>query len=211
MAEIAGVYTRQHYLFLPCGGYRTRLFRGFADRYVAAFATGIGYGAVRAFVVATVLHLQERSGPAFGGKGGKEPCERALLARIEFAFFHQLVDLGEQLSLRRVSEHDIHAFDPAYRAGFQLGIAARDGDDGIGVRAGQLSDKVAAFLIGVFRYRTGIDDVYVGIAGRRFNVTARTELSGEGGGFGEVEFAAERVEGDFRRGHGVSIFDMFEP
>ncbi len=60
------------------------------------------------------------------------------------------------------------------------------------VAAVEFADQVAAFLVGVLRDGTAVDDAYIGFGvGRDAHETAALELAREGRDFRKIEFAAE--------------------
>jgi len=71
----------------------------------------------------------------------------------------------------------------------------------------EFADQVAAFLVGVFRDRTAVDDAYVGLGvGCDAHETAALELPREGRAFRKVEFAAEGMEIYSALLHKLSLF-----
>ena len=68
----------------------------------------------------------------------------------------------------------------AISCGFELRVASRHGDDRLRVAAVEFADQVAAFLVGVLRDGTAVDDANIGFGrGRDAHETAALELAGE--------------------------------
>ena len=96
------------------------------------------------------------------------------------------------------AEHKVHAVDGAHRLGFQLSIASRDHDKGAGVLAHHAVDGLAAFVVGHLGHRAGVDQADVGMLTLVSGCDAHlAEQLAKGGGFREVELAAECVVGCF--------------
>lgn len=116
----------------------------------------------------------------------------------------------EKRSLVAVAQYEVHPFDGGQLFGPKLGIAARDGDDGLRRFAVKPSNQVAALLLGMFRHGTCIYHAYVRFGGvTDGRIAALFELPRDGGGFGEVQLAAQRMETDFF-GEGIFISSVSE-
>ncbi len=65
-------------------------------------------------------------------------------------------------------EDEVHPFHLENFIALELGVAAGDGYDGIGVDALEASDYVPAFLVGVLGDGAGVDDIDAGTFRRRY-------------------------------------------
>ena len=90
-----------------------------------------------------------------------------------------------------LTEHIVHPFYLSYLLGLELGIAARDDDDGVGVFAVELVDGLSVLVVGGICDRAGIHHAYIGhFAQRSALVSAQQQLLAEGTALGKVEFAS---------------------
>lgn len=170
-----------------------------ADGNIAAVAAGKGDCAVGAVIVAAVLDLQERTGPFAGGIGGEEGADVVHGAGEGAAggLARQGGNFSEKLPLEMGAEDQIHPLHLQDLIRLELGVAAGDGDDSIGVDALEAADDIPAFLVGVLGHRTGVDDVDVGtFGGWDYGVSTGYEFSFQRRSFGVVELAAQSVESD---------------
>ena len=104
---------------------------------------------------------------------------------------------GEELRLVGRSQNVGHPFHRTDFIGAQFRKATGYRDFGLRMQAVDTVDELTAFLFGVGRYRAGVDDVEVGrFVGRYDRVAGLLEAFGQGRTFGEIELAAQRMEGD---------------
>ena len=157
------------------------------------------YGAVCAFVVAPVLHLEERARAVARREGGEEACERLGVAAVYLgaSLARQLKHTLIQIPLVVVAQHDVDTLDVGYFVRFELGVATRDGYYGIGVEAVYAAYEVAALLVGMFGYGAAVDDAYVGVDARcgAFE-SSLLEDARKGRTLRKIHFAAQRMEAD---------------
>ena len=157
-------------------------------------------------VVATVLDFEEGAGALARGVGGEKAVDGVDVAGIALlpargiavAGLEKRQDQRHQLAFALGADHEVHAVDFEDFLRFELRVAAGDGNPGFRRDLVQPADEVAAFLVGVFRHRTGVDhdDIH---AGPRLDLVPSFcgELPREGGGLREIELAAQRDESGF--------------
>ena len=90
--------------------------------------------------------------------------QRIGLAGVDLGLARQFDHPFVQIALVVVAQYQRDPFDTGYLLRFQLGVAARDGDERLRVAAMDPPDQVAAFLVGVFGDRTAVDDADVGFS-----------------------------------------------
>ena len=128
-AEVARIDAREHDFALPAARDGLRLGDQIGNRHVAAHPSGQRNRTVAAPVVASILHLEERTRPVAARKGGEEPGQLLRLAGM---------DRGARLAFQRrdapvdgpfvaVADHQIDPLDRGDAFGGELGVAARDG------------------------------------------------------------------------------------
>ena len=106
-----------------------------------------------------------------------------------------------------VAQHDVHTLYRGDLLRLELRVASRHGDDRRRVAAVEFADQVAAFLVGVLRDGTAVDDANIGFGrGRDAHETAALELAGEGRGLRKIELAAQGMKIDSARLHGFVFF-----
>ena len=104
------------------------------------------------------------------------------------------------------AEHEVHTVDGAHRLGLELCIASCDHDKGPGILAYHAMDGLTAFVISHFGHRAGVDQADVGVFALLCCDDAHlAEQLAKGGGFREVELAAECVVGCFLALEGTGI------
>ena len=109
-----------------------------------------------------------------------------------------LHDGGYDVTFAVGAEYKVHAWHIADLLGLELGVAAGDDDEGVGVAADEAADGLAAFLVGYFGDGAGVDDADVSLLAFLDSLYAvGFEALADGGGFCEVEFAAEGKVGSF--------------
>ena len=60
-----------------------------------------------------------------------------------------------------LSEDEVHAFDMGYLAGLELGVAAGDDEDGVGVLAPDTVNHLPVLMVGGVGDGAGVDDAYI--------------------------------------------------
>jgi hypothetical protein len=79
----------------------------------------------------------------------------------------------------------------------QLGITSGDDDIGLWRMAESPSYHLAAFSVSPFRHAAGVDDANIRlIINTNHFIPLRPELSRDGGGFSEIQLAAEGMDSD---------------
>ena len=73
----------------------------------------------------------------------------------------QLIDECRQIEFLVLAEHIIDALYVGDLVGFELGIAARDDEDGIGMLPPDAVDDLTVLMIGSIGDGAGVDDAYI--------------------------------------------------
>ena len=90
-----------------------------------------------------------------------------------------------------LTEDVVDAFDMRYLARLELGIAARDDKDGVGVISPDTMDHLAVLMVRSIGDRTGIDDAEVRLLPTlRSRMTTGNKRFGEGTALRKIEFTS---------------------
>lgn len=113
-----------------------------------------------------------------------------------------LLDDGEDLGLLIAAEDEIDPLNFRNLLGLELGVAACDDDERVGIEAFATADYLTTLLIGLLGYGAGVDDINVGgFCEIDLDVTGVGHTSAHIAGLAEIELTAERMESDgFMRG-----------
>ena len=169
-----------------------------SDRGVATLTARQRDGAIGAEIIATVLHLDETAGAVILAV---RPVEIVHLADGRKRYFRDIeisrprdlefLDELLQVEFLILSEDVIDTFYMRYLVGFELGIAARDNEDGVGVLTSYTMDHLPVLMVGGVCDGAGIDDAYVGgFTGFGTCVTTCDESFSQGTGLRKIKFAS---------------------
>ena len=134
--------------------------------------------------------------------GGVHSVEVVHLAYRSYAYFFvnrlrsrdsrlQLFNQRGDIVFLVLTEHIVHPFYLSNLLGLELGIAARNDDDGVGVFAVELVDGLSVLVVGGVCDGAGIHHAHIGhFAQRSALVSAQQQLFAEGTALGKVEFAS---------------------
>ena len=209
LAEIAYVDAGQHNLFCTFGSGLARLLDQGTDRRVAREASGVGYRAVGAEVVAAVLHLEEVSGAvAFRARrleAADVLCLHAVvlvecfLSALAAVLAHESIrEEADEACFLVAAQHQVYSLYLAHALRLQLCVAASHNYQRAGMVARHAVDYLSALVVGHFRHRAGVYQADVGLlAGSRLAHSHLLEEFAEGGGLREIELASQRVVGGF--------------
>lgn len=112
-------------------------------------------------------------------------------------FLGQRIDVSKDVELLVRSEDQVYAVNIRNLLGPELGKAARDDDESLRIGPQRLADGLTAFAVCLISNGAGVQHNHIGGRTERDDIVGLlAELPGHGTGFGEVEFAAQRMEGD---------------
>ena len=159
-AEFSCVDTGQHDFPGSCPNSFPGGFHCFGNGSAAAVSACQGNGAVRAIVIATVLHFEEVAGAVVERNGWFEIFHFQNITPHNFTLCFGMIVAQVILNGKFFigSEHQIHSFDGGNFFRFELGIAARYYHFGVGMLAVKPADGLTAFVVGGIGYGTGVDN-----------------------------------------------------
>ena len=103
--------------------------------------------------------------------------------------FQPLYELVE-VEFLFLAEDIVHAFDMRDLARLQLGVAARDDENSVGVLAPDTMNHLAVLMVRRVRHGAGVDDADIRLlAALGARMTTRNECLSQGTALREIEFA----------------------